>query len=114
MSAKNPYREFVLRYLARGVVGVSVGLAAVASAAARLGPADQTAEKSFSDRLAMLWSAIPDANAIPDVPEPQHLAQGTVRPFANLPPRPHTKTFGNTTPPHPHGKTHTKTFNKLP
>jgi hypothetical protein len=120
-TMKNPYREFVLRYLARGAIGVSVGLAAVTSAAARHEPkpAEQTATKSFSQRLEMLWRAIPETDTIPDAAESQHFAQGVIRPFPNLsrPPhgKTHTKTFPNISPPHPpHGKTHTKTFNKLP
>lgn len=119
MSAKVPYKEFVLRYLARGAVGVSVGLAAVATAAAHqeAKAAGQTAAKSFSERLAMVWRAGPQSDETSDAAEPQHLAQGVIRPFPNLPRPPHgkthTKTFNKNPPPRPpHGKTHTKTFSK--
>ena len=123
MSANDPYKKFVLRYLTRGAVGVSVGLAAVATAAAhqQAKPAEQAAAKSFSERLAMVWRAVPETNEGADAAEPQHLAQGVIirPPFPNVPRPPHgkthTKTFPNTPPPRPpHGKTHTKTFGKQP
>jgi hypothetical protein len=122
MSASDPYKKFVLRYLTRGAVGVSVGLAAVATAAAHPAakPAEQVAVKSFSERLAMVWRAGPQADETSDAAEPQQLAQGTIRPFPNIwrpspPPhgKTHTKTFNKNPPPRPpHGKTHTKTFSK--
>lgn len=119
MSEKNPYKEFVLRYLTRGAVGVSVGLAAVGSAAAhqQSKPVEQAAAKSFSARLEMLWRAVPDSDEAPDAADPQRLAEGVWRPpFPNIPRVPHgkthTKTFPNTRPDRPHGKTHTKTFSK--
>jgi hypothetical protein len=58
---KSRYRGFVARYLARGAVGVSVGLTAVASAAAKPS-ADasrgQASAGSFSLRLAAVRSAV--------------------------------------------------------
>jgi dihydrodipicolinate synthase/N-acetylneuraminate lyase len=126
MSANNPYREFVLRYLTRGAVGVSVGLAAVASAGAHQDrkAAEQSAARSFSERLDMLWRALPESDGTAEAIDAQQLAQGISRPpgvarppFPNVQRVPHgkthTKTFSNTERPRPFGKTHTKSFPKI-
>lgn len=91
MSGKNPYQDFVLRYLARGAVGVSVGLAAVSCPPAAAHQQAQPAARSFSDRLALIWEAIPDSQST----ELDRLAQGTIHPFPNTLPFKNTPPFRN-------------------
>jgi hypothetical protein len=64
MSSENTYRTFVGKYLTRGAVGVSVGLAAVAStpcdAATQQNTDDQVAAQSFAGRLSTVRTAVAD------------------------------------------------------
>jgi hypothetical protein len=80
MSVTDKYQTFLRHYLARGAVGVSVGLAAVAPApsAASTEPVshEQAAARSFADRLGMVRSA---ASKLADESEIL-LAQGVARP----------------------------------
>jgi hypothetical protein len=117
---KKPHREFVIRYLSRGAIGVSVGLATVAASSASAHQPTNREEpelaRSFSDRLSTVWSAISD-----QATEPLSLAQIVPRPppvppFRNVP---HGKIFTNqfnkvSPAPPPHGKIFTNQFNKLP
>src|SRR5689334_20607416 len=113
MNMRNRHHQFVVRYLTRGAIGVSVGLATVAaspaSARQETNWAEQTLTKSFSERLSTVWSAITDSATAP-----LQLAQIT------RPPYPHEKIFTNqfdkARPFHdvPHGKIFTNQFNKLP
>jgi hypothetical protein len=113
---KKPYRKFVVQYLSRGAVGVSVGLTTVAASPAsahqQANPDAQQLTRSFSDRLSTLWDTISDSAT-----EPVRVAQVLPRP---IPPRPpHGKIFTNqfnkvSPAPPPHGKIFTNQFNKLP
>jgi hypothetical protein len=80
MSVTDKYQTFLRHYLARGAVGVSVGLAAVAPApaAASTEPAsqEQAAAGSFADRLGMVRSAASKLAAESEI----LLAQGVARP----------------------------------
>jgi hypothetical protein len=64
MNPTNPYKAFVARYLTRGAVGVSVGLAAIAptTAAQRANVTsdDQGAKRSFGEKLQIIRSTISD------------------------------------------------------
>jgi hypothetical protein len=113
---KKPYREFVVRYLSRGAVGVSVGLAAVAASSAQAHQQtnhdEQQQRESFSNRLSTLWGAISDSEN-----EPFSVAQVLPHPIPPTPP--HGKIFTNqfnkvSPDPPPHGKIFTNQFNKLP
>jgi hypothetical protein len=110
MSQKNPYKDFVGRYLARGAVGVSVGLAVIAPASAVQHPEtngnEPSAARSFSDRLSTLRSAVSE-----HVNELANVAQlvPPAPPFSNAPPftkvpegpqGPFTNVFHKITPPH--------------
>ena len=79
MSVDNKYQTFLRHYLARGAVGVSVGLAAVSAAPATAStePAShEEATRTFADRLGMVRSA-----ATKLVQESEFLlAQGITRP----------------------------------
>jgi hypothetical protein len=79
MSVDNKYQTFLRHYLARGAVGVSVGLAAVtpAPAAATTEPAShEQATRSFADRLGMVRSAATKLAEDSEI----LLAQGITRP----------------------------------
>jgi hypothetical protein len=62
MGEDNRYKDFAARYLARGAIGVSVGLAAIAPAAAtaedEASRGEQSATHSFSGRLSTIRSAV--------------------------------------------------------
>jgi hypothetical protein len=83
MSGKHPYRDFIIHYLARGALGVSVGLAGIASVATAT-PSEVSG--AFSERIAAVRSAVSE-----QVNEPPVLAQVVPRP---LPPQPFKNFFG--------------------
>jgi hypothetical protein len=62
MSQKNPYKAFVARYLIRGAVGVSVGLAAITPVCAANSPEQNRGElpttTPFSEKLSKVRSAV--------------------------------------------------------
>jgi hypothetical protein len=91
MSQKKRYKDFVSRYLARGAVGVSLGLAAVAPVASSTHAETTSSEprttRSFSDRLAAVRSAVSD-----HVNEPLVVAQ--ITPIKPPPPAPFKNFFG--------------------
>jgi hypothetical protein len=93
MSAKSPYKEFILQYLTRGTVGVSVGLAAVAPASAmvhEINRGEQTIARSFSARLSMVRDAVSEC-----MNDSLRLAQlGPARPlFKNVRSFPNSRPF---------------------
>lgn len=84
MNLKARYKNFVGRYLTRGAVGVSVGLAAIASSATKQAEAshnEQPTTSSFSERLSNVRAAVSEY-----VEETQQTAQVVPRPFANAQP----------------------------
>jgi hypothetical protein len=88
---KRRYRDFVARYLARGAVGVSVGLTAVATTSAAKPSSgasnEQASAVSFSERLAAVRSAVSE-----HLDEPLAVAQ--VIPHPPPPPPPFKNFFG--------------------
>jgi len=93
MNDENPYKEFIARYLARGAIGVSVGLAALAPAAAEQsdpGSQEQINPKPFAERLSTIRSAVSE-----HLNESLKTAQIIVHPFANAPPFHNVQPFKN-------------------
>jgi hypothetical protein len=74
----SPYSLFVSRFLARGAVGVSVGLSAVALSTASQASQDTTSpvlRQAFSERLQTLRSAIPESTKAEVAAKPVIVAQ---------------------------------------
>jgi hypothetical protein len=92
MSSANPYKAFVSKYLQRGTVGVSVGLAAVTLAPRTVG-ANVNANvptPSFAGRLSTIRSAVSEyANQAPT-----QVAQ-VAHPFPSFAKAPLFRDFGN-------------------
>jgi hypothetical protein len=103
MSKANPYKAFVARYLARGAVGISVGLAAVSPLSAASLPAaaseqGRTGPSSFADRLSTIRAAVSEtikqaqqeqAQVLPHPPPPPP------KPFTNFGKAPFKDTWKN-------------------
>jgi hypothetical protein len=84
MSDDIPFKQFVARYLARGAVGVSVGLAAVAPAVAKqpdAGSPGPASAKAFAGRLSAIRAAVSA-----HIDDTTKTAQIVPHPFANAPP----------------------------
>jgi hypothetical protein len=86
VSGTNPYKAFVARYLARGAVGVSLGLAAVTPvsvAHASTNSHEEALTASFSERLRIVRSAVSEQIKESDFESPE-IARSTVSAFKNF------------------------------
>lgn len=110
MSPTKPYKAFLRRYLTRGAVAVSVGLASITSASAALdGESSASARsdrRSFAERLSTIRSTVSEcveeqekrlAQILPPtrIPPPPVVPPPPVRPFANFDNAPPFDNFAN-------------------